>query len=455
MSQLSALFPVAAERSLRTLGLVMLRRLLALKIVPKKAMDFSALIAGGETVEVAEKAEFEIMFVCETHYVERAWDDFFKPEIGEHYDELLTLFEDKLREAHEIWCSDGRADSTYDPCTFRGRIYDRNVYRGAHGISLIVDFMLDVMESVSTRGFDLPFDRMRAWILSGVPTLVRLGLYGLHRSNITLPAAKVHFLQSNGLIFPSVYGAAHESRLILTECYQHLTEPEKQLLWQAVYSGPPDTPSEGETPARTAERAEMRQYQADKLAWQLGTKNPTCPIAAAALTQLTQRKPDFVGYAGMDEGMAGSGSHSGEGPRLRQGPLSTSLAKPVESQLYFLLNYTGGAAPFHESREGLLQAIRAASGQNQAWALALLKELDTRQQWKSDLWEATFLGMRLSSLSQADLHWLLGMLEGHFAETPGLRGLSDFLFFQVDLSEGKEPSEPNLDLMIRLSLHIW
>jgi hypothetical protein len=454
MSQLSALFPDVAKRSLRTLGLVMLRRLLALRVVPKKAMDFSALIAGGETVEVAEKAEFEIMFVCETHSVERAWDEFFKPEVGELYEELLTLFEDRLREAHKIWCSGGRADSSYDPCTFRGRIYDRNVYRGAHGVSLIVDFMLDVMEGVSAKGFDLPFDRMRGWMLSGVPTLVRLGLYGLYRSNVTPPAAKIRFLQSHGLIFPSVYGAAHESRLILTEYYQHLTEPEKQLLWQAVNSGPPDTLREGQTPAQTAERAEMRQYQVDKLVWQLGTKNPTCGIAAAALTHLKQRNPDFVGYEGMDQVMFGGGNHSDEGPRS---PKSASdlLGKPVGSQLDFLLSYTGGTAPFQESREGLLQAIRVASGQNQAWALALLKELDTRQQWKSDLWEAAFLGMRLSSLPQADLHWLLGTLEGHFAETPGLRGLTDFLFFQVDLSEGKEPSEPNLDLMIRLSLHIW
>lgn len=215
--------------------------------------------------------------------------------------------------------------------------------------------------------------------------------------------------------------------------------------------GATDMAIKGETPEQFAE---MRQYQADKLIWWLATKNPTCPLATEALKQLKQRQPDFVGHEGMDRIMFGGGGQLIHGPRSPRSAADL-IAEPIASQMDFLFSYTGGSNSFQESRAGLLQAVRDAANQNQAWAVALLKELDVRQQWTSDLWGAAFWGMKFSLLAQKELNWLLTTLDGHFAESSSLRGLSDFLFFQVDLSEGKEPSESNLELMIRLSLHIW
>jgi hypothetical protein len=293
---------------------------------------------------------------------------------------------------------------------------------------------LDVVEGLSAQGLDVAGDRLRAWILSSVPTLVRLGLYGLYLAKAAKPADKVDFLRNHGLIFPVVYGATHESFIILTECYPQLTEPERKTLWQLINSGSLDINHEGETPEH---RAEIRQYQIDKLTCGLGTKNPTCPLAAEALKQLKRRAPDFVGHEGMDQVMFGGGITEGiEGARSPRSAADL-IAEPAASQVDFLLSYTGGTAPFQESRDGLLVAIRTAAGQNQKWASALLRELDRRQQWATDLWDAAFWGMNISSLAQNELNWLLKVLEAHFAESPRLQGLSQFLFFQVDLSEGK------------------
>jgi hypothetical protein len=451
-SELSAIFPMVAQKSLRTLGLTMLRHLLAIRPVLKRAMDFSSLLGSGDTFEVGDKIEFEIESAGEPHSVETTWHENFKPHVAELEEPLLTLFEDKLRQVHEILQADGRADPTYDPYTYRGRIYDRDRYRARHGGGLVVDFVLDVMEGLSAQGLDVAGDRLRAWILSRIPTLVRLGLYGLYLAKATNPADKVNFLRNHGLIFPTVYGAMHESYIILTECYPELTEPERKAFWELINSGPSAILREGETPEQ---QAETRQNQIDKLTWGLGTKNPTCPLAAEALKQLKARAPDFVGHEGMDQVMFGGGITEGtEGARSPK-TAADLIAEPAASQVDFLLTYTGGTAPFQESRDGLLVAIRTAAAQNQGWAADLLRELDKRQRWTSDLWDAAFWGMKLPSLAQEELNWLLQVLNAHFAHSTSLQGLSQFLFIQVDLSEGKEPSEENLELMIQLSLHIW
>ena len=450
MSELSHLLRKVARASLDTVGMALLRRLTALRVIVKKGFDFTTLLKGGDTIESRDKAEFEIEVAGETHELDTVWENCFKPRFPELRETLILLFEDRLREAHELYRAAERSDSTHDPCSHRGRIYERDVYRTGRDLSLVLDFALDVLEVSAKQEWSLPEQRLRSWLASRIPVLVRLGLYALHLSSELPKPRKVELIREHDQVHPAVFGATHESWLVLSDCYAALDTAAKQSLWQAINLGPSAKHPGDVTPESWQE---WRQRQIDKLTWFLATKHKECPEAVQALAELKQRQPEFQGHEGMDQVYFGGGTVS-EGSRTPKSATDLLSSSPG-SQIDWLLSYQGGKAPFEESREGLLDAVGAACAQNQTWGVALLEELGSRNEWKSDLWGTAFWRMSLAALPQDKLTWLLKSLEIHFSESPSLQGLTFFLFQSIDLSEGKRPSVENLELMIRLSLLIW
>jgi hypothetical protein len=450
MGELSHLLRIVAKAAPHTLGMVLLRRLTDLRIVVSKGFDFASLLKGGDTVESKDKAEFEVAVAGEVHELDRVWEDCFKPRLPELRESLLLLLENRLREAHELYRAAERSDATHDPCCHRGRIYERDAYRTGRGLNLVLDLFLDVLEESAKQGWSLSEPRLAGWLASEVPVLVRVGLYRLHLSDGIPKARKVELVRQHQLVHPAVFGATHESWLVLSDCYTALDAAAKQALWQAINQGPSE-----KRPDDVAQEAwqEWRQRQIDRLTWFLATKNKECSEAALALAALKQREPNFRGHEGMDQVFFGGGQVT-EGPRTPKSATDLLSASPG-SQIEWLLSYQGGKAPFEESREGLLHAVGAACAQNHAWGVSLLEELGTRQAWKSDLWDAAFWRMNLSALPQDKLTWLLKSLDSHFADSPSLQGLTVFLFHGVDFSDGKRPSAENQDLLIRVSLLIW
>jgi hypothetical protein len=450
MGELSHLLRKVAPVAPHTLGMALLRRLTDLRIIVKKALDFASLLEGGDTVEDKDKAELEIAIAGEVHELDLVWQECFKPRIPELRESLILLLENRLREAHEIYRAAERGDATHDPCCHRGRIYGREAYRTDRGLDLVLDWLLDVIEESTKQGWSLPEPCLANWLASGVPVLVRVGLYALHLSSGVPKPRKAQLIQQHQLLHPAVFGGTHESWLVLSDCYTALDAAAKQALWEAINQGPSERRPEGAT---SESWRDWRQHQIDKLTWLLATKNRECPEAAQALAALRQREPDFQGHAGMDQVYFGGGQVT-EGPRTPKSVTDLLSASP-SSQIEWLLSYQGGKAPFEESRKGLLHTVGAACAQNHAWGVSLLAELGTRQAWESDLWDAAFWRMNLSALPQDKLTWLLKSLESHFADSPSLQGLTVFLFHGVDFSEGKRPSAENLDLLIRVSLLIW
>lgn len=451
MAELSHLLPKVAKAAPHTLSMVLLRRLVSLRTVMTTAVDFAALMKGGDSIEAKDKAEFEIALAAEAHELDTVWDYLLQNHFADLAEPLVVFLENRIREGHEIYRTAERGSVTYDPCSFRGRIYERDAYRSGRGMSVVLDFLLDVVEAHSKQGPGLTATRIESWLASRVPVLVRVGLYALHLSKGIPESHKVKLVQDHKLVHPEVHGATHEAWQVLASCYPALNAAERASVWDAINEGPQAKRPEDVAPESWEE---FRRHEIDKLTWFLATKNQGCPAAKQALDKLKEREPDFRGYVGMDQVTFGGGGVESEGPRTPRS-VTDLLKSPPGLQIDWLLSYQGGKAPFEESREGLLHAVGAACAQNQAWGVALLEELGSRQEWRSDLWDATFWRMSLATLPQDKLTWLLKTLEIHFADSPSLQGLTFFLFHSIDLSEGKRPSVENLELMIRVSLLIW
>ena len=450
MAELSHLLPKVAKALPQTLGMALLRRLTALHINVTKRLDFEAMMKGGDTIDAKDRADFEITLAGEAHQMEAAWAHLLKHQLPHLAEPLLVLLEDRVRESHEINSTSGRSSATYEPICFRGRIYERNAFRHRNGMELVLDFLLDVVEQQSKEGSGLAMARIASWLASGVPVLVRVGLYALHLSKGISDSHKVRMLHEQALVHPVVCGATHEAWQVLASCYPALTALEKSSLWQAVNDGP-----HLKRPADVTPEAweSFRQNQIDKLTWIVATTGVECPAARQSLEKLKERRPGFRGFAGMDQVVFGATEVS-ESPRTPRS-VADLLKRSPDSQLDWLMSYEGGPTPFGESREELLHAVGAACAQNPAWGISLLEALGSSQAWTSDLWNTAFWRVKLSSLPQEKLGWLLNSLEAHFANSPSLQGLCFFLFHSVEFSESKRPSADNLALMIRLSLLIW
>lgn len=449
--ELSHLLRSLAKTAPPTVGMALLRRLTRLRIVVRKAFDFGSLLERSDTFESKDKTEFDVAVDGEDHDLDAVWDDAFKPQFVAVRESLLVLLEDRLRETHELYCAAQRGDHTYDPSSNADRIYKRDSYRTGRGPKLIVEMLADLIEESAKFGWSVPEKQLSTWLSSSVPALVRMGLYALHLSEEISKSKKVELIQAHELVHPAVYGATHESWLVLSDCYGALSVPARKSLWGAINQGPLADQPDGLTPELLEE---WRQNKVDKLTWFLATKNQDCPEASRALTELRAREPDYGGYEGMDRAAFGGGGDVTEGPRTPKSVTELLSCSPV-SQIDWLLSYKGGNAPFEVSRVGLLHAVGAACAENHAWGVALLEALGMRGAWKTDLWDAAYWRIGLPSVPQDKLTWLLQSLEVHFADSPSLQGLTVFLFQSVDLSSEKRPAPENLELMIRLSLLIW
>ncbi len=78
-------------------------------------------------------------------------------------------------------------------------------------MNLVLDFLLDVAEESAKQGWSLPKQRLAGWLTSGIPVLVRVGLYALHLSSDIPKPRKVELVRKHQLVHPAVFGATHEA----------------------------------------------------------------------------------------------------------------------------------------------------------------------------------------------------------------------------------------------------
>ncbi len=328
VAELSHLLRKVVKTAPHTLGMVLLRRIISLRTIMTTAVDFAALMKGGDTIDTKDKAEFEIALAGEAHELEGVWDFMLKQHLSDLAEPLSVLLEDRIREGHEIYRTAERGDATYDPSCFRGRIYERDAYRTGRGMSVVLDCLLDVVQAHSTQGPGLTAERIESWLTSRVPTLVRVGLYALHLSKKIPESHKVKLVQYHKLVHPEVHGATHEAWQVLAACYPALNASERASVWDAVNEGPQAKRPEDVAPQTWEDH---RRHEIDKLTWFLATKNQGCPAAKQALDKLKERKPDFRGYVGMDQVSFGGGEES-EGPRTPKS-VTDLLKSPPRSQI--------------------------------------------------------------------------------------------------------------------------
>ena len=446
--ELGHLLAPVTKAAPKTLGLVLFRFLTNLRVTVSSGWTFD-VSATPDSFSTRPKADFDLVLVGESFHLEQSWETAFKPLIPELGREYLHVLNDRLREMYAILRAAEKADERHDPWSMRGSIRERDAYREHRNASLVLDCLLDVVEEMSEKNGGLPAGYIEEWLSADVPTLIRVGLLSLYLEKSRASSQKVTLLIERALLYPSVYGAEHETYALLVRCYPELTPEERAELWRHIDEGPKYPCPEG---VETKEWSKHCQHETDKLTGWLATRNKDCPLATDALKRLKARAPEFREHDVVDRAISTSGVID-----MGQSPKSAAdlLSQKIDSQIEFLLTYKGESWPSGVTRAGLVATVGDACAQNTQWAISLFEELDRRQEWESDLWQGAFWRLRLSSVPAEKLSWLLDVLDKHFAKSPQLQGLTFFLFNGVEFSDQKAPPDETLQRMIRISVHIW
>lgn len=428
-----------------TLGMFLLRYLTKLRVITKKAFDWNAVLnPESSSGEREEKIDIEICSVGDVYYLNEAWHQIFTPMLPTMGNTLFRHFENRIHEVIEQNRAAGHVSDTYDLFCHREHIEHRATNRLGHGVTFLIDALLDTIDEPVVFSSPLTESKVLEWLSNGIPVFMRLGLYALDKTTLIPATRKVELLRQYHLIFPKVYGSSNESWEVLANSYQALSDSQKIALWEDVKIGPVHIP-EGMEPA---DWAEQQHSESCRLRWILGKKHPECPLAAQILKDVAGESC-LQGYTPNDEYLTFQ-----EGLKS---PLSVAelIGKTAPEQIDFLVEYKGSESPFEESREGLTGAVGAACAQNLNWCLSLLEELDKRELWASDLWNAGFQKLRVSALTQDQLAWLLKTVQKHYSELTNPANVIFTICRGIDFSPEKRPNPDNFEKLIELSLYFW
>lgn len=377
-----------------------------------------------------KQVDFKVTIPGDDYLFNEAWNKFFKPNLKQFVHELAPIITDQLKSAHRLLCSVGCANDKWDPVSFkRSAIEPHEQDQHSDSLDLLIDFARDIIE------FLLEDDPKRAqtiiqeWTLSDTPILDRLAIYGVTIDSNCSPNEKLQKLLANNWLF--VHDLKHEVFQLLKVAYPKADETIRQSLLKNVETHLANCERNEKDPATL----KSRNYEVYNLLYWLKQNAPNCSLAHQKFKEFQDKHTDFQPreYPDLDWYISMKWGH--------QSPVTHEelLSKPVSQIIEFLITYQEKEI-LGPDREWLLSAVQKAVAYSFQWGFDLIKELEAREEWDTDLWDAIISGWRLTNLTEAQWKQVLQFLE-HFKEIWRHRySIAQLLKEKVKASEGSLPT---------------
>jgi hypothetical protein len=120
-----------------------------------------------------------------------------------------------------------------------------------------------------------------------------------------------------------------------------------------------------------------------------------------------------------------------------QSPISVEelISKPPSEIIEFLLTYQGEKF-LGPDREGLLSTVQEAVARSFTWSWELVKELEAREEWSTDLWDAFISGWQAAHLTETQWEQVLQFLDRRREIWRHVYKIAELLKKVVEKSEG-------------------
>jgi hypothetical protein len=355
-----------------------------------------------EREQEGKQVTFDVAIPADHYIFDKAWKEFFKPNLNGFVRELGPIITGHLKYAHRLLCSIGCANDKWDPVSFmRAAIEPHEQDQYPRSLDLLIDAARDIIE------FLLEDDPKRAqtiiqeWASSNTPILKRLAIYGMTIDRNCSPNEKLQWLLTNNWLF--AYELKHEVFQLLKAAYPQAGEAVRRRLLQNVEIYLANCDSNEEDPAAVR----RRNYEVYNLLYWLVQIAPHCSLARQKFSDIQVRYPEFQAREHPD--LAWYSSVEWVEP---QSPIIVDelLSKPVSEIIEFLLTYQGEKF-LGPDREELLFTVQEAVARSFPWGWELIKELEAREEWSTDLWDAIISGWQATHLTETQLEQVLQFLE--------------------------------------------
>lgn len=448
LNELSFLLPRFAKVAPATLGLTLFQRLTALRPVWVKRSDFSPLVRGESFESLPEKPELELHLVGEDFNLTEAWKNVFLPKISELGEDLTMILEIRLKEAYRLYAAAKMSTEFSDPLSYKGEIESRGFTSDSrpHGL---VNWLLDIIETFPDENTPISKHRITGWLISKQPTLARLGLYALRRSELFNANQKITLLLNNDLIFPKVQSGLSEVASLLNKEYSLLNDTKRLEVWSVIERGPQFKPPEHFS---EVDWKEHREFLADWLIDKVARHNRNCPHAMQALDRLCLRNSKYT--ASQDENISSNlTANTFERPSPKS--LAELLSSSPEEQCDYLLSFSEGEDFKQPSRNALLNTVGSACHERSEWGIGLVKSLVKRSAWNSDILERALWNMRFDQWPGDSIKWFLEDVQKNAKKLDNLYAIALFLFTRVNPWDASNPTTQHIETLQKLSLQFW
>ncbi|MCX6639148.1 MAG: DUF4020 domain-containing protein [bacterium] len=350
---------------------------------------------------VLEKSRFETFLSPLSFYNQGFWGQLLRNIPTYAVYRLETIFKKHLTSAYFSLKVAGSAYEDYDPsCLFRTTIAENENHRMAHDMDLLIDGARDLLEWFIDNNEEFACKLIDEWYNTTVPILKRLATYGMERNNALNAEQKLKWILDHNLIWsgnnnPEVYS-------LLKNIFPKLSDEQKGILLDKIELGFHNSDSDLE------ERERSEGAIGNLLVW-LRNADRESILASQRYSGYQSMHPDFKPYEYLDQTYWQSGVRNGTRPPKSVDELLTDEPKKI---IDWLIDYKGDL--FNgPNREGLLYCIREASKKSFSWGWQLVKELENKANWTSDIWRQVIYGFRDSTKNDTEWELILEFLQSH------------------------------------------
>jgi len=386
-----------------------------------------------------KRVDVDVALQREGYWLKEGWNQLFKPNLKDYAGILLPIIEDNLRHARFLYLNFTTAGEEFDPLMIHRPAIEDHA-QNTHGDEIIlIDAARDILDYIVLHGSGQGEALIESWILSGIPILKRLAIYGMDQTD-GHANKKVKWLIKHKMVYD--LGVKHEAFTLLKNAYPKCSKVTRKLLMDRIKRGPS---------RRTKRRRSTANYEIYNLLNWINQADPKCALVQKALEDIKRSNPDFRPreHPDVDFGMSIRHGHIS--------PLSKDelLASEPKNLIDFLICYDEKTLNEPE-REGLLDELAKAVSSSFDWSLKLVEALtnvsvaDSRM----DLWIALAHGWGQALLTDEQFVKAVGTLLEQDLGDQLLDAIIEIIYHKVNRDDGLF-NESIIGFAEKTCEHIW
>jgi hypothetical protein len=265
------------------------------------------------------------------HWLREAWQDVLRPHLDEIAEDVVSIGDHHLRQAHQLLRAAGVASDEWDPISYRRRGIEPNAEDAfPDPIDVIIDATRDAIvhlahhESASADGW------LHRWENASVPLLSRLATHVWAVRPEKTSDEKLAWLRSRNLIYKV---EQHHDVYQLLSTVEGASDDEIARVLEVVLAGPPD-------PREYREHAIV-----NLLAW-VAQHAPGNEQLQVAFAQFRAEHPDVAPRTHLDYLSWSESGSIGHQPPMTADELHQRLGTDGNDAVAELISYWGRTSPF-------------------------------------------------------------------------------------------------------------